>query len=462
MAEVSAESWRGRFPPLVVFGVAAIAIAVIVWAVRAARRSPRRGPPRTPSARQAGVALVRLDDAVDELDLEVGLSGALYGGGAPASLRRARLTAQHVRDAAFEEYRAISDPATSPDEIRRVSARIERRSDRRARDDRARPVPSTPPGCRRTSRRRRRSPPRASASRRCARSMGDPGGARRRALVALRRGGVARMPRAPRRLRSPSADEAERLLDARRRPAADPTRTRARRPREGRARAASRRGRRAHARGDASARDAGRAGGARRVRRGAHRAAPGRRRPASSSSPPTRARLGGELRAIEARADALETDAARRPTRTIDRIARLRDRLDLALGDARTAQQRLRGARTALPGTLAAARDAIAQAEASVAHARAGADARSRLVSAQRELAAARQAPDPVAALDAARRAMRDAEDAKALADYDGSPDTESRGVAAIVNAMTDVRPGRAIPCCASSRGFPRRCRWSR
>lgn len=133
---------------------------------------------------------------------------------------------------------------------------------------------------------------------------------------------------------------------------------------------------------------------------------------------PDAERLGAELRAIEQELNRIETDAARRPTRTVDAIARLRGRLDLALGDARTAQQRLRGARTALPGTVAAARGALAQAEASVSRSRAGADARSRLLSAQRELARARQAEDPVAALDAARRALRDAEDAKALADY--------------------------------------------
>lgn len=132
-------------------------------------------------------------------------------------------------------------------------------------------------------------------------------------------------------------------------------------------------------------------------------------------------RLGEELRANESALTQIETDAARRPTRAVHAIARLRGRLDLALGDARTAQQRLRGARTALPGTLAAARGAIAQAEASVAHSRAGADARSRLLSAQRELAQSRQAQDPVAALDSARRAIRDAEDAKALADFDGT-----------------------------------------
>lgn len=40
-----------------------------------------------------------------------------------------------------------------------------------------------------------------------------------------------------------------------------------------------------------------------------------------------------------------------------------------------------------------------------------------RLISAQQELAAA-AVQDPVEALDAARRSMRHAEDAKALADY--------------------------------------------
>ena len=68
--------------------------------------------------------------------------------------------------------------------------------------------------------------------------------------------------------------------------------------------------------------------------------------------------------------------------------------------------------------TLAAARSAIAQAEASVAYSRGSADARARLLSAQDELARARQVDDPVAALDAARRALRHAEDAKALAEY--------------------------------------------
>src|ERR671910_3673111 len=107
MNEVAAGILGWAVPALVVFGVTALTIAVLAWAIRRARRSPRARAAADRVRVRAGAALVRLDDAVDELDLEVGLSGALYGGGAPAALRRARLTPQHVRDAAFEEYRAI-------------------------------------------------------------------------------------------------------------------------------------------------------------------------------------------------------------------------------------------------------------------------------------------------------------------------------------------------------------------
>ncbi|UUT34357.1 hypothetical protein [Microbacterium elymi] len=136
-----------------------------------------------------------------------------------------------------------------------------------------------------------------------------------------------------------------------------------------------------------------------------------------SLEPDASARLGGAIDEAQGALAALESDAARHPTAAVESIARLRDRLDLALGDARTAQQRLRGARTALPGTIAAAQNAVARAEASVPGT--GADARARLIGAQEELATARQLPDPVEALDAARRALRHAEDAQALAAYD-------------------------------------------
>jgi len=425
MDEIVAGILSWVIPALVVFGVTALAITVIAWAVRASRRSPRARKAADELRARAGATLVQLDDAVDELDLEVGLSGALYGGGAPASLRRTRLTAQHVRDESFEEYRAVSAPDAHPVEIRRVSARIQRRSTealatiaaaRAEHSDWVRANVSA--AAQVASARRRLDALRA--------TMGDPA-----ALVAELSSRFAddEWADASRAARAAvdSADEAERSLTVAGQTAADPTRT---------ALADLATAERALRRAEVEARTMEET---HRLVTQAAQAVPGELAAARTAlrqasvtreqlDPPDAARLGAELRAIEAEITQLEADAARRPTRTIDRIARLRNRLDLALGDARTAQQRIRGARTALPGTLAAARNAVAHAEASVAHTRASADARSRLVSAQRELAAARQVQDPVEALDAARRAMRDAEDAQALASSDRLGGRRERG----------------------------------
>ncbi|NLP84887.1 hypothetical protein HF576_13620 [Microbacterium sp. CFH 90308] len=413
MPELAATILGWLVPPLIAFVVAGFAIAVLVWALRRARRSPRARAAAEQLRLKAGASLVRLDDAVGELELEVGLSGALYGGGAPASLRRARLTAQHARDAAFEEYRAISMPGVLPDEIRRVANRIDRTATEAlariaaARAEHGAWVRANVSAATQVeAARNRRAQLRA--------SMGDPA-----ALVAelSARFDETEWRDASRAAHSALAEvaEAERLLDSAAARPADPSLS---------------------ALPDLAAaeRSLRQAEVDARILEETHRlifqaaqavpdeiaAARAALRQASVTREHLEAadaeRLGTELRAIEAELTKTETDAARRPTRAVESIARLRSRLDLALGDARTAQQRLRGARTALPGTLAAARGAIAQAEASVAHAHAGADARSRLLSAQRELAQARQAEDPVAALDAARRAMRDAEDARALA----------------------------------------------
>ncbi|HET6300235.1 hypothetical protein [Microbacterium sp.] len=415
MGEIVAALLGWLIPALVVFGITAIAIAVLAWGIRRARRSPRARAAAEEVRARAGAALVRLDDAVNELDLEVGLSGALYGGDAPTSLRRARLTAQHVRDESFEEFQEISKPDASPVDIRRVSSRIERRADAamagidRARTDhRAWMAANVTAASQVAGAQSRLEALRA--------SMGDPA-----ALVAELSDRFAEdeWREAARAARAAVAavEQSEALLAEASEHAADPTRSalpdlaraeRALRTAETESRILEENHRlvtqaaQALAGEFASARSALRLAFITR----------------DNLEPPDAERLGRELRAIEEELTKLEPDAARRPTRTIDAIARLRDRLDLSLGDARTAQQRLRGARTALPGTLAAARGAIAQAEAAIAHAHAGADARSRLLSAQRELAAARQSHDPVEALDAARRAMRDAEDAKALADY--------------------------------------------
>ena len=104
-----------------------------------------------------------------------------------------------------------------------------------------------------------------------------------------------------------------------------------------------------------------------------------------------------------------------------DRLRAARDRLEVARAAARTAQGRLDGARGALPGAIAIAESQLRVAHAAVDRGRGvvGADARTRLAEAERQLVIARQEPDPVAALDAARRAASRASDAEALAMYD-------------------------------------------
>ena len=124
-----------------------------------------------------------------------------------------------------------------------------------------------------------------------------------------------------------------------------------------------------------------------------------------------------------------------------DRLRAARDRLEVARAAARNAQGRLDGARGALGGAIA-----IAESQARVARAaierggpRVGADARTRLAEAERQLVIARQEPDPVAALDAARRAASRASDAEALAAFD------THGRTAVVVALRHV-PGAVTP----------------
>ncbi|WP_448810986.1 hypothetical protein [Agromyces bauzanensis] len=104
-----------------------------------------------------------------------------------------------------------------------------------------------------------------------------------------------------------------------------------------------------------------------------------------------------------------------------DRLRAARDRLEVARAAARNAQGRLDGARGALGGAIAIAESQLRVAAAAIDRGgrRIGADARTRLAEAERQLVIARQEPDPVAALDAARRAASRASDAEALAAYD-------------------------------------------
>ncbi|WP_438854040.1 hypothetical protein [Agromyces sp. M3QZ16-3] len=103
-----------------------------------------------------------------------------------------------------------------------------------------------------------------------------------------------------------------------------------------------------------------------------------------------------------------------------DRLRAARDRLEAARATARRAEDRLDGARGALPGAIAIAESQIRVAAEALERARAfaGADARTRLAEAERQLGIARRESDPVAALDAARRAASRASDAEALAHF--------------------------------------------
>lgn len=404
---------RWGVPAAVVFGVAALLAVAGVWALRRSRRTPRARAAAEADRVAAGAALVALDDAVEELDLEVALSGALYDGTAPPALRRARMTAQHARDDAFARLRELPDDA-HPDEIRRVTRSIRARVDAagaaiaHARTEHAAWMTAhRTAGAQLDDARARLSALRA--------ELGDPD-----ALVADVTRQVdddeARGARTAAAEAKTALDEAEAALADAAELLTDPTRSAL--PALARAERALRRGRTAARALEEQ----------HRLVTEAARAAPGELAAAREAlrqaeqlradlDPEDAERLGGELRRLAAALDAVEDQAAGRPTSTVAGVARVRDRLDAAVGDVRTAQQRMRGARTALPGTLAAARAAVARAE--TAASTSSADARVRLSSAQAELAAARSAQDPVAALDAARRALRHAEDAVALADYD-------------------------------------------
>ncbi len=400
-------------PALIVFGSAAALSTLAIWALRRRRRSPRARAAAEVHRAAAGAALVRLDDAVEELDLEVALSGALYDGSAPPALRRTRMTAQHTRDSAFDDFRALGE-STHPDEIRRVSRLVRTRTD-------------TALGAVAAARATHGDWMRAHVS---AAAQVDAARERLRQVTAESATPSALVAELAERWdRSEWVDAerdaataadalaaAARLLDDAAARAADPTQNAL--PLLTDAERAIRTAELAARRVEERHRLITDAGGAVPGEIAAGRAALRHAATVRDTLEPVDAeRLGEHLHSVEQSLSALEPQAHRRPTATVDAVARVRDRLDLALGDARTAQQRLRGARTALPGTLAAARAAIARAEPRAV--RAGADARARLFAAQRELAAARGADDPVSALDAARRALRNAEDAVALADYD-------------------------------------------
>lgn len=110
----------------------------------------------------------------------------------------------------------------------------------------------------------------------------------------------------------------------------------------------------------------------------------------------------------------------RDPVAELDRLVDAGDALDVAVSTARNQQRRLDGARGALQGALVSARTQISAVEDFIGSHGGGAGSRTKLAEAKRELVLAENASDPVEALDAARRASNRARDADDLARYAG------------------------------------------
>ena len=424
---------------------------------------PRRGA--TPTRDGAGVALVRLDDAVDELDLEVGLSGALYGGGDAPDLAAAGAAdrAARARRRVRRLPRDRGDRRVAGRRPRVVAAHRAASRPRRSRPS-PRPAPSTRAWMRANVSAAQQVEAARGSARGAARVDGRSRRARRRTLGALRRGGVGgcrargAQPPSPRPTRPSACSHG--------RPPQPPTRRAARSPNSRRrsGRCALRRGRRAQPRRDASPRDCrprrplpGEFEAARAALRQARRHARAPRRP------PTPQRLG-ERAARDRRRARRARDGCRAPADPHGRPHR---------APARPARPRARrrAHRAAAPARRAHGPPRYARRRAR--RDRAGRGIRRPRPSGRRRAGAARSrrsasSPtrarhrDPVAALDAARRAMRDAEDAKALADYARRMTDRQPTAASYREPMTAPAQHRAVRSSLAARASRRRSRSSR
>jgi hypothetical protein len=134
--------------------------------------------------------------------------------------------------------------------------------------------------------------------------------------------------------------------------------------------------------------------------------------------PDSGAAVNTAIGALEAELVAVKAKGKRDPVADLDRLVDATDRLDIAVAAARNQQRRLEGARSALAGALVSARTQLAAVSDYIGAHGGDAGARTRLAEGQRELLLAENESDPVAALDAARRAQTHARDADALARY--------------------------------------------
>jgi hypothetical protein len=91
----------GALPALVALAVTALVALAIVVTVRVVRRSPRARAAADRAVADAAGALLALDDAVRDLDVAFEASDAVESPDVPADLRRARATAHRTRDRGF-------------------------------------------------------------------------------------------------------------------------------------------------------------------------------------------------------------------------------------------------------------------------------------------------------------------------------------------------------------------------
>lgn len=381
----------GAVPALVALILAAVAVAIVVFVVRTIRRSAKTRAAADAAVAEAADALLRLDDAVVELDVAFEAADADDSGDAPTELRRARTSAHRARDRGFVDVSDLDDasliPATRRDLARRTRAGLEGQLARTS-DTRARLAEWV---------RAHRSTDRLAAAVR----------ERRQAVVA-------------------AAGDPEPLLDA--------LRHRFDRSDWAEAEASAAAASAALSEADdalfAAADDEALLRATREIRRAArhlravedaHRIAFQAAENAEAELAAARAELDDAVQIATTRGrqcapDALDrlraaredleraaAEAGGRPREAIVAVARARELRDEMIGDAVSPRLRIEAARAALPGTLACARAALAQADTRD-EVRPIAD-RLRLERARRELAASRAATDAGRALADARAA---------------------------------------------------------
>jgi hypothetical protein len=137
--------------------------------------------------------------------------------------------------------------------------------------------------------------------------------------------------------------------------------------------------------------------------------------------PDSSAAVNDAITGLEGELATIGSSGKRDPVTELDRLVDADDSLDVAVSAARNQQRRLDGARGALAGALVSARAQISSVEDYIGSRGGGAGSRTKLAEAKRELVIAENESDPVAALDAARRAQNRARDADDLARYAGA-----------------------------------------